>query len=176
MVDRFLLLLFTFLTSPGRRLANPSAAVLKPGGSPKPDVSRVCISANPGTPWALVWRWRTLMTSSRRSSILLCNGGWKPWTKNQMHNSRIIFISLTYLDNILFDLSDKKEKKEQHGLTMVWMPLSKLGEGVAWPEERAHWDAEPGEKDEDHMVKKVSTELILYKHFNTEVTLTALSC
>ena len=36
-----------------------------------------------------------------------------------MHKSRIVCISLTYLDNILFDLSDQKERKEEDGLTMV---------------------------------------------------------
>lgn len=33
--------------------------------------------------------------------------------------------------------------------TMDWIPLSKLGEGVVWPEDRVHWDAEP---KKDHMV------------------------
>lgn len=64
-------LLCADLTSPCMRLASPSAAEGNPGGSPKPaDDSRLCISLMPGPLCPLAWRWRTLMASSRWSSIL----------------------------------------------------------------------------------------------------------
>lgn len=66
--------LFLNLTSPCRRLANPRAALLKPGAIPKPADNRLFISASPGPPCPLACRWRTLMASSRRSSSLLCWG------------------------------------------------------------------------------------------------------
>lgn len=58
-------------TSPRRRLASPGAALLKLGGKPMLDDSRLCISARLDPPCPLACRWRTLMASSRWSSSLL---------------------------------------------------------------------------------------------------------
>lgn len=46
----------------------------------------------------------------------------------------------------LYDLLCFSDQREKHTsrLTKDWIPSTKLGEGVAWPEERVHW--EPGPK------------------------------
>lgn len=47
---------FMNLTIPGRRLVRPCAALLKAEDKPKPDASRLCISASPGPPCPLACR------------------------------------------------------------------------------------------------------------------------
>lgn len=79
-------LLCADLTSPCTRLASPSAAVGNPGGSPKPaDDSRLCISLMPGPLCPLAWRWRTLMASSRWSSILPAYRQQTEWMIEELH-------------------------------------------------------------------------------------------
>ena len=112
-----------YLTSPGRRLASPSAALLKPGGSPKPDASRLCISASPGPPCPLAWRWRTLMASSRRSSNLLGYREWKTLDTEKAEGDALlkhpVLLPVTYLNNVLLHLYNRKKNRgtlTHHGL------------------------------------------------------------
>lgn len=50
---------------------------------------------------------------------------------------------------------------------MDWIPPSKFGEGVAWPEDRAHWDAEPENDHREHLPElNVSAEF--NRHINTQ--------
>lgn len=48
---------------------------------------------------------------------------------------------------------------------MDWIPLSKLGEGVVWPEDRVHWEAEP---KKDQRVRTENTLSRCYRHVNTK--------
>lgn len=52
-IYRIAVLLFNDFTSPSRRLASPGAILLKPGGKPIADESKLCISARPGPPCPL---------------------------------------------------------------------------------------------------------------------------
>lgn len=129
---------YSDLTSPWMRLARPSAAADNPGGNPKPaDDSRLCISVKPGPLCPLAWRWRTLMASSRWSSILsACGQQTEPTTVEFSIYLQGLF------ESMICHIYHIRENNTSR-LTMDWIPSTKLGEGVAWPEDRVHWEPEP---------------------------------
>lgn len=51
--------------------------------------------------------------------------------------------------------------KSENLLTIGWIPPSKWGEGVAWPEDRVHWDAEPEKQRSQGYSEKKALQFVV---------------